>query len=97
MTVGDLKVLSARQYAYYSDGENSAGMFIRRLNSRMKAMADNILGVGILLMFNPVAWLVFLGQTVPDRVIEKKSALSCLTDWKKTEDKMMEMINTGEF
>lgn len=208
LTVNNLKVLFARQYAYYSDGENSAGVFIRRLNSRMRAMSDNLLGAGILLTFNPVAWLVLLGQgatlyitrgfnqvvelkadeeaaafcgvyqlknaltrysvetelhkgiipgdrirrragqpmleniynfmkpdyslqtnemrtmikrslaetdkrglsssknpiklrlkrlpeTAPDKIVEDKSALSCLTDWEKTETRMMDLINYG--
>lgn len=64
LTADELKAMFARQYACYSDGENSTGVFIRRLNGRMESITDGLLGSGFLFMFNPVTWFVLLGRAV---------------------------------
>ncbi|MCD6162368.1 MAG: hypothetical protein J7K40_08150 [candidate division Zixibacteria bacterium] len=76
LTASDLKVLLARQFAYYDGSDESAGIVIKRLNQRFQAIADNIIDYEILLSFNPVAWFAFMGRTVISNITSGYSLVS---------------------
>ncbi|MCP4582442.1 MAG: hypothetical protein GY839_12595 [candidate division Zixibacteria bacterium] len=57
LLASDLKVLMARQFAFYEESDDPPACFIRKLDYRLQTISDNLLDVGFLVMLNPVAWM----------------------------------------
>lgn len=76
LTASDLKVLLARQFAYYDSSDESAGIVIKRLNQRLRTITENLLDFEILLAFNPVAWFAYIGKAVISNITSGYSLVS---------------------
>jgi hypothetical protein len=68
LSAADLKLLLARQFAYYAENNNPPSAFIKRAKNRFESMGDNIHQGGFLLMLNPIAWLCFKANYIIDSI-----------------------------
>jgi len=64
LTTSDLKVLLARQFSFFRDGDQSLGVIVNRLNRRLQLITDNLLMAGFIYTFNPVFLFAYSGQSL---------------------------------
>jgi len=57
LSAGELKVIIARQFAFYESDNHPPLDFIKKLNSRLELISNNISRGGLLFMLNPAAWI----------------------------------------
>lgn len=57
LSAGELKVMLARQFAFYESDNHPPLDFMKKLNSRLELISDNMSRGGLLLMLNPAAWM----------------------------------------
>jgi len=66
LNASDLKVLLARQFAYYAESNEPPMAFIKRFKSRLTAMNNNLMEAGFLLMFNQTAAMIMPSTSLID-------------------------------
>lgn len=80
LSVVDLKILMAAEYARLSSNRPKSVLFAVRLGGRLKKIATNFEQAGFFAMFNPVGWLIALANyAVPNitaNAIELEESLS---------------------
>jgi len=57
LSAGELKVMLARQFAFYQSDNHPPLDFIKKLNLRLELISDNLSRGGFLFMLNPAAWM----------------------------------------
>jgi hypothetical protein len=62
LSVVDLKILMAAEYAYYVSNQPKPALFVRRLSQRLSGMSANLGQAGFFGVFNPVGWLIALAN-----------------------------------
>jgi hypothetical protein len=62
LSVVDLKILMAAEYARYTPNQPKPIMFANRLNQRLSDMSENLARAGFFGVFNPVGWLIALAN-----------------------------------
>jgi hypothetical protein len=62
LSVVDLKILMAAEYARYGSNQPKSTLFAGRLVKRLSKISDNLSRAGFFGVFNPVGWLIMLAN-----------------------------------
>lgn len=76
LTASDFKMLLARQFSSFRNGDQSLGVIVNKLNRRLKLMTDNLLAAGFIYTINPVFLFAYSAQSLVSHITRDCSLLA---------------------